>query len=209
MENPFYINESAHFKSFDYYNEKVSIQEMKQLKVIKEKHIGNYVKIGESWDKFIEKYKDYINEDTLLIEKSYNDPSISKVNECVYDLCITVDKDVNHENLTIIEGNKYAVYRFDNFISEIIYEFSGLFSKWLPNSSYERSDEKEESNEEIANEVVYGKDGQGKNESNAVWVNATMKRLENNFDKATVKKGMIAGIYPDIIKKLVLIAPAA
>ena len=68
---------------------------------------------------------------------------------------------------------------------------------------------KEESNEEIANEVVYGKDGQGKNESNAVWVNATMKRLENNFDKATVKKGMIAGIYPDIIKKLVLIAPAA
>ena len=47
---------------------------------------------------------------------------------------------------------------------------------------------KEESNEEIANEVVYGKDGQGKNESNAVWVNATMKRLENNFDKATVKK---------------------
>lgn len=141
MENPFYINESAHFKSFDFYNEKISIEEMKQLKVIKEKHIGNYVKIGESWDKFMEKYKDYINKDNLLIEKSYNDPSISKVNECVYDLCITVDEDVEHENLSTIEGNKYAVYRFDNFISEIIYEFSGLFSIWLPNSSYERSDE--------------------------------------------------------------------
>ena len=47
---------------------------------------------------------------------------------------------------------------------------------------------KQESNDEIANEIVYGKDGRSKNESNALWVNSTMKRLEEKFDKRTVKK---------------------
>lgn len=47
---------------------------------------------------------------------------------------------------------------------------------------------KEESNDEIAKEIVYGKDGTSKNESNALWVNSTMKRLEEKFDKAIVKK---------------------
>lgn len=47
---------------------------------------------------------------------------------------------------------------------------------------------KGQSNEDIAREVVYGKEGSGKLESNAIWVNSTMKRLESKFDKATIKK---------------------
>ncbi|MDO5521597.1 MAG: DUF6144 family protein [bacterium] len=47
---------------------------------------------------------------------------------------------------------------------------------------------KDESNEEMASEVVYGKDESGKSEDNAIWVNSTMKRLESKFDKLTVKK---------------------
>lgn len=47
---------------------------------------------------------------------------------------------------------------------------------------------KNESNEDIAREVVYRKEESGKSESNAKWVNATMKRLESKFDKAAVKK---------------------
>lgn len=47
---------------------------------------------------------------------------------------------------------------------------------------------KNESNDDIAKEVVYGKDGKSKNENNALWVNSTMKRLEEKFDKRTVKK---------------------
>lgn len=141
MKNPFYINEHAHFKSFDYYNKNISIQKLPQFKVLYERHIGNYVEIGENWYKFMEKYKNYINKDTLLIEKSYNDPSISKVNECVYDLCITVGEEIQSENIDIIECGKYAVYRFDGIISDIIYEFSGIFSVWLPKSSYKRNNE--------------------------------------------------------------------
>lgn len=141
MENPFYINEYARFKSFDDYNKNISIQELPQFKVLHERHIGNYVEIGENWYKFMEKYKDYISKDTLLIEKSYNDPSISKVDECIYDLCITVGEEIQGENIGIIECGKYVTYRFDGVISDIIYEFSGLFSIWLPNSPYKRNSE--------------------------------------------------------------------
>lgn len=47
---------------------------------------------------------------------------------------------------------------------------------------------KNESNEDIAREVVYGKDESGKAENNPAWVNSTMKRLESKFDKVTNKK---------------------
>jgi len=47
---------------------------------------------------------------------------------------------------------------------------------------------KNESNEDIAREVVYGKSESGKSENNATWVNSTMKRLESKFDSATTKK---------------------
>ncbi|AUN16820.1 hypothetical protein B2H91_13005 [Clostridium botulinum] len=47
---------------------------------------------------------------------------------------------------------------------------------------------KNESNEDIAREVVYGKEENGKSEDNAIWVNSTMKRLESKFDKITTKK---------------------
>ena len=47
---------------------------------------------------------------------------------------------------------------------------------------------KDESNEDIAREVVYGREESGKSENNAIWVNSTMKRLASKFDKATTKK---------------------
>jgi predicted hydrocarbon binding protein len=44
------------------------------------------------------------------------------------------------------------------------------------------------SDDETAAEIVYGKDGQHAAEDNAAWVKGTMKRLEERFDRATVKR---------------------
>lgn len=44
-----------------------------------------------------------------------------------------------------------------------------------------------ESNKETAEIIVYGKDGGANKESDAVWVNATMKRLEESFSPKQVK----------------------
>ncbi|AKN30227.1 hypothetical protein Ccar_05065 [Clostridium carboxidivorans P7] len=46
---------------------------------------------------------------------------------------------------------------------------------------------KNASNDEIAGEIVYGKDKLAKTEDNPTWVKSTMKRLENHFDKSKVK----------------------
>ena len=47
---------------------------------------------------------------------------------------------------------------------------------------------KNESDEKVAREVVYGKEDSSKSADNATWVNSTMKRLESKFDKITTKK---------------------
>lgn len=47
---------------------------------------------------------------------------------------------------------------------------------------------KNESNGDIAREIVYEKEGSSKLEDNATWVNSTMNRLEVKFGKVTAKK---------------------
>lgn len=44
------------------------------------------------------------------------------------------------------------------------------------------------SDAETANEIVYGCNGEAKNESNAEWVKSTMRRLENKFDQEEVRQ---------------------
>lgn len=44
------------------------------------------------------------------------------------------------------------------------------------------------SNDETAANIVYGEDDLYSSVDNATWVESTMKRLENHFDKSTVKK---------------------
>lgn len=47
---------------------------------------------------------------------------------------------------------------------------------------------KNESNDEVAKEIVYGIEGGAQSEDNPTWVNATMKRLESKFDKLATKQ---------------------
>ena len=44
------------------------------------------------------------------------------------------------------------------------------------------------SNDETANKIVYGEHEQSSQEDNATWVKTTMNRLENHFDRSTVKR---------------------
>ncbi|WP_099187907.1 AraC family transcriptional regulator [Tepidibacter mesophilus] len=138
VANPFYPSEYNDFKSFEYYDEKIIIQNLADFKVIYERYIGNYSDIGINWYRFMKRYKNYIKSDTLLIEKSYDDPSITQLDKCIYDLCITVDEDVELENVTMIKGGKFAVYRFNGYICDIFVTFQGFFNIWLPLSGYKR-----------------------------------------------------------------------
>jgi AraC family transcriptional regulator len=54
-------------------------------------------------------YQEYFNQNSLLIERFYNDPAITSLDSCIYDICITTDESCGLENLTTIKGGKFAV----------------------------------------------------------------------------------------------------
>ncbi len=140
VHHPFYTDNLTRLKAFEEYDRHISIQELDDWFVIYERYIGNYSNLDKNWGEFIEKYKRYLTEDTLLIERSYDDPSITKVEQCLYDICMTVDKNCSLDNVTVIQGGKFAVYRFEGLIKEIFAVYQGIFIIWLPSSGYEIDD---------------------------------------------------------------------
>lgn len=129
--HPFYPDKPAPLQSFEEYNRRIKIQELNDFTVIYERHIGNYRELGKNWCDFTAKYKEYVKEDTLLIERSYDDPSITNVEQCLYDICMTVEKDCPLDKVMTIQGGKFAVYRYDGPIQGIFHAFQGLFTVWL------------------------------------------------------------------------------
>lgn len=136
LKNPFYKNDLVSFNTFEAYDNKITVSELKDFFVIYERHIGEYKEIGEKWDDFTEKYSKYLEEDTILIERSYHDPLVTSPEKCLYDICITTKKDCDLENTTVIEGGKFLIYPFEGSIRDIFDEFQGIFVNWLPYSSY-------------------------------------------------------------------------
>ena len=139
-DHPFYENTISQFKSFGEYDQMVKVQQLEDFRVIYERRIGNYLDLSENWREFIELNKQYMTDSTLLIERSYDDPSITDIENCLYDICMTVSEDCPSENTAIIEGGRYAVYRFSGSIEEIFTAYQGLFRVWLPQSRYRMAD---------------------------------------------------------------------
>lgn len=140
QSNPFCKNKLTSFQSFEEYDKQIIIQELDDFVIIYERHIGNYIELRKNWRDFMGKYKDYLKEDTLLIERSYADPSVTNIKQCLYDICMTVDKNCSLDNITTIQGGKFAVYHFDGLIQDIFAVFQGLFNVWLANSGYEMNE---------------------------------------------------------------------
>ncbi len=135
--NPFYPKELASFKTFDDYAKRIKIEEMNDVLVIYERIIGNYIELKEKWFCFMDTYKDHIKAETLMIERFYDDPTITSLNRCICDLCMTVTEVCELDNMTTIKGGKFATYRFEGEIQDIFCTLQGIFSIWLPKSGYE------------------------------------------------------------------------
>ena len=58
--------------------------------VVYERKKGNYHNLPEEWCKFIKKYEYLSSEDTLYIECTIDDPSITDEDRCMYELCQTI-----------------------------------------------------------------------------------------------------------------------
>ena len=137
LPHPYRTDQLSEFLTFEDYERKVKIQELEDFPVIYERHIGSYLDLESNWSRFLERYKEYLCEETLLIERSYDDPCITDQEQCLYDICITVPKNCPWKLVTIIPGGKFAVYRFDGKVQDIFNAFQGLFHVWLTQSRYE------------------------------------------------------------------------
>lgn len=135
--NPIFNNTTTiELESFGQCNKKISIQILKDCSVIYERHKGNYRNLSVHWGTFQEKYKEYTTEQTLLVERTYDDPSITDIDECLYDLCMTAPEGCILENTYVLKGGKFAIYHFKGFVKQIYASYQSIFNVWLPQSNY-------------------------------------------------------------------------
>lgn len=133
---PFTPERVAHFKTADEYSSRIEIKELNDFFVIYERFIGNYADIEKNWYQFLDKYKNFLNENTILIERFFNDPAITNLSQCICDICMTADRDCSLDNVMRIKVGKCIVYHFNGKIKDIYENLQGIFSVWLPQSGY-------------------------------------------------------------------------
>ena len=83
----------AHGISLDELEESeklITVEYLNSFMVVYERKKGNYHNLPEEWCKFIKKYEYLSSEDTLYIECTIDDPSITDEDRCMYELCQTI-----------------------------------------------------------------------------------------------------------------------
>ena len=115
----------------------ITIEHLESFTVIYERKKGNYHNLPQEWCAFIEKYEYLAAKDTLYIECTIDDPSITDEDNCMYELCQTISQEhpVLKNNQDILthdfEGGKYAVYHFKGFPQFLFMVYQDIFCRWL------------------------------------------------------------------------------
>lgn len=133
---PFTPERIVNFKTAEEYAAHIEIQELDDFFVAYERFIGNYVDIEKHWYQFLDKYSSFMSEKTILLERFFNDPTITNLSQCICDICMTVEQDCGLDNVMWISGGKWIVYHFSGEIKNIFEILQGVFSVWLPESGY-------------------------------------------------------------------------
>ena len=136
MAYPFAQERVVHFKTAKEYAAQIEVQKLDGLFVLYERFIGNYVDLEKNWYQFLDKYKVFMNEKTILVERFFNDPVITDTAHCICDICMTVEHHCNLSNVMWISGGQWVVYHFDGEIKDIFETLQGIFTVWLPQSGY-------------------------------------------------------------------------
>ncbi|MCD2493448.1 AraC family transcriptional regulator [Lacrimispora sp. NSJ-141] len=134
MSVPFTPERAVPFKTEKEYAAHIEIQEINDLFVIYERFIGSYADIERNWYCFLDKYKEFLLEKTILAERFFNDPAITDSSQCICDICMTAEPDCGLNNVMRIEGGRWIVYHFNGEIKDIYETLQGIFSVWLPQS---------------------------------------------------------------------------
>lgn len=116
---------------------RITVEKFEGFTVIYERKKGNYHNLPKEWCSFIEKYGHLATEDTVYIECTIDDPSITDEDNCMYELCQTISPEhpALKDNVEILthgfEGGRYAVYHFKGFPQFLFMVYQEIFCRWL------------------------------------------------------------------------------
>lgn len=124
--------------SFEEIDKQIKIEIHPDYKVIYERKISDYKDMKNDWCDFTEKYSKYITSKTIFFERTYDDPTITEKNHCIYNICMTYPENSGLKNTTVLTGGKFAVFPFKGFIKDISETHVLLLRNiWFPQSGYE------------------------------------------------------------------------
>lgn len=115
----------------------ITVEYLDSFWVIYERKKGNYHDLPKEWCKFIEKYEQYATEDTMYIECTIDDPSITDENHCMYELCQSISPDhpaIKEDSDLLVhsfDGGKFAVYHFKGYPQFLFLVYQEVFCRWL------------------------------------------------------------------------------
>lgn len=115
----------------------ITTEWLEDLLVVYERRKGNYHNLDYEWCDFIKKYEYLISDDTLYLDCTIDDPSITDENQCMYELCQTVSYDhpalKEHPEILLhkFEGGKYGVYHFKGYPRFLFMVYQEVFCRWL------------------------------------------------------------------------------
>ena len=115
----------------------ITVENLDSFTVIYERKKGNYHQLPKEWCRFIEKYEHLATKETLYMECTIDDPTITDEDHCMYDLCQTISseqlvlKKNEHILLQNFQGGKYAAYHFKGFPQFLFMVYQEIFCRWL------------------------------------------------------------------------------
>ncbi len=116
---------------------RITVEYLAPMRVVYERKKGNYHNLPAEWCAFIEKYSYLATEDTLYIECTIDDPSITDEDSCMFELCQTIASDhpvrMDEPGLftRVFDGGTYAVYHFKGFPQFLFMVYQEVFCRWL------------------------------------------------------------------------------
>lgn len=140
VRHPFYHNTGMKTETLESCQQKIQIRTLPDYFVLYERRLGSYRSLSQQWDDFIRKYRIYITDKTQFLERTFDDPAITDADNCLYDICMSVDRNIPLSNTCTIQGGTCAVYAFQGQGRHIYAAYQSLFTVWLPQTCYEIDD---------------------------------------------------------------------
>ncbi|QVR62168.1 GyrI-like domain-containing protein [Bacillus subtilis subsp. subtilis] len=119
---------------------KITIEELPELRIAYFRNVGEYG--GKQNKELMESFKKWaqlngVFHNSVILGIPQDDPSITPKEECRYDVCVVINKDLNvlqPAQVGKLPGGKYAVFLLDH-TKEAVSEFWGnIFSEIEKNS---------------------------------------------------------------------------